>query len=152
MRNERKNVIRDITKECYIAFDMPYYAIMYKGIRLWSTIATNLDEYQIYLYDGPNYHPDDPYCLVCLDNLGDMFHYGRWINKSAALVWLEDPENNLAYEEVFSESDKRLLEMMGKIPLAFIDNLKVFKEKLSEQGYDSYLNEEKDHLIIKKKE
>ena len=84
--------IADIKNQCTLVHGLEFNYIVYKGKVLWSTISETLDDYFIYLYDGPNYKNGwDPYTVACVDEHGDLFYFGRWTKLKNALAWLEDP-------------------------------------------------------------
>jgi hypothetical protein len=67
-------------------------AIFYKGVPLWNCVSETLDEYEFYILDE-TYYPDGcGVTLLCVDNLGDLYSWGRWSNIEAAKNWCADPK------------------------------------------------------------
>lgn len=64
--------------------------ILYKGLPMWHTEASELSEYNFYLID----ESDEPYGIIsilCIDDLGDHYYYGKFSSRDQALDWLENP-------------------------------------------------------------
>jgi hypothetical protein len=69
----------------------PANAIFYRDVPLWDTIAASLDRYEFFLAER-DYAWGDRWELICRDDCGDYFSYGKWTTLAAALSWLHNPE------------------------------------------------------------
>ena len=61
------------------------------AVLMWSTISNDLDDYSFYVIDETAY-PFGFVTLMCVDDLGDLFHAGRWDTLEEAEAWLDNPK------------------------------------------------------------
>lgn len=63
--------------------------ITYKGVPLWTTISTNLEDYEFYLVDESK--TIGKWYVACKDECGDYYTYGYWNTKEEVEKWLQNP-------------------------------------------------------------
>lgn len=90
----------ELTKE---RFNIKNNKIFYDNIPLWGIYSNSLKEYEFGYYDPTKtkYPMDDPkyYMLVCVDNYGDNYHWGRWDEKEDLEAWLDNPYVYALYDK-----------------------------------------------------